>query len=121
MDTLEFARHFMDVLGEGDEQKARACMTEDARIWHNFDDHEQTVDENMRLLGWMKKQCRTRRYDITRLEEIEGGYLQQHILTMETNGGDVLKMHACVIVTLRGGKVAKIEEYLDPAAVGKLG
>lgn len=121
METLELARHFMRVLETGDEAKARECLTPDARIWHNFDDHEQTVDENMRLLGWMVKNCRSREYDIQRLEEVEGGYLQQHILRMETNSGKQLEMHACVVVKVRDGKVARIEEYLDPAAVAGLG
>ena len=110
----------MQVLEGEDEAAARACMTEDARIWHNYDDHEQTVDENMKVLGWMVKNCRSRKYEILRLEEIAGGYLQQHILRIETNSGNQLAMHACVVVTLEDGKVKRIEEYLDPAQVGNL-
>jgi ketosteroid isomerase-like protein len=55
MKALELARHFIAAVEAGDTDTARACFTSDARIWHNFDDYAQTVDENMKLLGWMMK------------------------------------------------------------------
>lgn len=121
METLELARRFMQVLEAGDVEGARACLHEDARIWHNFDDKEQTVDENMALLQWMMRRCEKRSYEITRLEEIPGGYLQQHVLTLAAPSGETLAMHACVVVHVRGGRIARIEEYLDPAPVSTLG
>ncbi len=121
METLELARHFLRLLEEGDQEKARACYAEDARIWHNFDDYEQDVDENLQTLGWMVKNSRSRRYDIQRLEEIEGGYLQQHVLRIETRSGEQIAMPACVVVQVRDGRIARIEEYLDPASAVKLG
>ena len=120
METLELARHFMSVLEEGDVDAARACLQPNARIWHNFDDKEQTVDENMAVLEWMKRKSRKRTYNITHLEEITGGYLQQHILTIESTKGTSMSMHACVVVRVRDGKIERIEEYLDPAAVADL-
>lgn len=115
MKTLELARRFMDVLEAGDIDGARACLTPDAGIWHNFDDQTQTVDQNMALLEWMKGRAARRHYEITRLEEIEGGYLQQHVLHLRSLSGEELKMHACVVVTVRDGLISRIEEYLDPA------
>lgn len=120
METLELARHFMAVLERGDVDGARACLQPDARIWHNFDEKDQTVDENMALLQWMMRKCNKRTYDITRLEEIEGGYLQQHVLTVESAKGETMSMHACVVVRVHEGKIERIEEYLDPSAVANL-
>ena len=120
METFELARHFMTVLEEGDVDKARACLQPDAKVWHNFDDVEQTVDENMALLAWMTRKSQSRAYEITRLEEIPAGYLQQHILTIENMQGETMRMHACVLVRVRDGLIERIEEYLDPAAVAKL-
>ena len=120
MKTLELAQRFMDVLEAGDVDGARACLAPDAGIWHNFDDVTQTVDQNMALLEWMKTKATERRYEITRLEQIEGGYLQQHVLHLTTRSGEKLKMHACVVVTVRDGSIARIEEYLDPAPTTRL-
>jgi ketosteroid isomerase-like protein len=120
MSTFDLARRFIKAVEIGDTEAARDCMTPDARIWHNFDDKSQTVDENMALLEWMKRKATNRSYDITRLEEIPGGYVQQHILTLVNQAGETLTLHACVIVTVSEGKISKIEEYLDPAAIARL-
>lgn len=46
--TIELARRFVRALNEKDEAAIRQIYAPDARIWHNFDDKSQTVDENMR-------------------------------------------------------------------------
>ena len=115
MNTLDLARRFVEVVEAGDVEAARACFAPDARIWHNFDDVEQTVEQNMALLEWMK-----RRYEVTRLEEIPGGYLQQHVLRLVDSDGQDLAIHACVIATVSAGKIRRIEEYLDPAPTARL-
>ena len=47
MTTLELAQKYMDALGNRDVAGARSCLHPDARIWHNYDGAEQSVDENM--------------------------------------------------------------------------
>jgi len=118
--TLELARRFMAALEAGDVETARACLAPEARIWHNFDDKSQTVDENMALLAWMMRHADKRSYEITRLEEIAGGYLQQHVLRITNRAGEHLLMHACVVVTVADGRIQRIEEYLDPAPASRL-
>lgn len=120
MDTLELARHFIASVEAGDVEAARACFTEDARIWHGFDDVDQTVDQNMALLEWMMRKARKRSYEITRLEEIPGGYVQQHVLRLESHAGEEIVMYACAIVTVVEGRISRIEEYLDPAPTARL-
>ena len=118
--TIELARRFMTALEAGDVEAARACLAPDARIWHNFDDRSQTVDENMALLEWMMRHADKRSYEITRLQEIAGGYLQQHVLRITNKAGEELVMHACVVVTVAEGRIQRIEEYLDPAPASRL-
>lgn len=115
MDTIEFARHFCRCIEEGDIDAVRACYAEDALIWHNFDGIEQTVDENMRVLEWMKERAKSRVYEISRLEPIRGGYVQQHVLRMISQKNEVLEMPACLFVTVVDGKITRLEEYLDPS------
>jgi len=118
--ALALARRFIDAVEAGDVEAARACFAPDARIWHNFDDVEQTVDQNMALLEWMMRKASSRTYRITRLEEISGGYLQQHVLKLRSHAGEELTMHACAIVTVADGRIQRIEEYLDPAPTARL-
>ena len=81
MCVLELARTFLDAIERGDIVAARACYSDDAVIWHNFDNKEKTVDENMISLEKWKKYVINRTYDLQRLELLSNGYLQQHILS----------------------------------------
>ena len=114
MDTLELARHFTRSIEAGDIEAIRACYADDAQIWHNFDEVNQTVDENMKVLEWMKRQATRRTYEISRLEEIVGGYVQQHVLRMVNLAGEEITMPACLFVSVEDGKIRRLEEYLDP-------
>ena len=120
MDTIELARHFTRSIESGDIEAIRACYAKDAQIWHNFDEVNQTVDENMKVLEWMKRQATRRTYEISRLEEIVGGYLQQHVLRMVNLAGEEITMPACLIVTVEDGKIRRLEEYLDPKQAERL-
>ncbi|MEM7412729.1 MAG: nuclear transport factor 2 family protein [Myxococcota bacterium] len=119
-DALALARRFMDAVEAGDIEAARACFQPDAGIWHNYDGKTQSVDENLALLGWMAKRCRARRYQIRRLEAVEGGYLQQHSLVLELNDGKTVSTEAIALVSVRDGRIARIEEYLDPGPIGAI-
>ncbi len=120
MKTLELARHFVGAIETGDIDAVRACYADGAQIWHNFDDIDQSVDENMKVLEWMKRQATSRKYEIIRLEEIAGGYLQQHVLRLVNRAGEELSMPACLIVTVENGKIRRLEEYLDPKQAERL-
>jgi ketosteroid isomerase-like protein len=115
MDVLNLARKFLDAIERGDTAAARACYADDAIIWHNFDNKEKTVDENMASLEKWKRYVDHRKYDLQRLERLPNGYLQQHILTGVTKEGIQILVNACLICTVFGDKIIKLEEYLDPA------
>lgn len=113
MDTLDFARKFLTYLQSGDYEKIRACYQPDCKIWHNFDNHTQTVDENMALLERMLGAAKEIEYVINRLELIEDGYLQHHTLKMTAKSGKIYSTEACVIATLTNGKLSDIKEWID--------
>lgn len=114
MQAIELAKHFIEAVERGDVATARACFADDAEIWHNFDNKIQSPDENMATLEWMIGKADTREYRLQRLEEIPGGYLQQHILHIVDKAGRVLEMFACAVVSVKDGKITRIEEYIDP-------
>ncbi len=118
--TLDLAMRFIRAVEAGDVPTARQCLAPDARVWHNFDEKDQTVDENLAVLEWMMRKAGKRSYEIVRLEEIAGGYLQQHVLRITTKAGEELVMPACAIVTVADGRIQRIEEYIDPAPAARL-
>ena len=117
MDTIELAKAFIRCVEAGDVAGARSHHHEDSRVWHNFDNATQTIDENMAVLERMIEKCTKREYIIHRLEEISTGYLQHHTLQITANDGQVYSTSAAAIVTVRDGKIAMIEEWIDPTPI----
>ncbi|WP_306251442.1 hypothetical protein [Parvularcula sp. IMCC14364] len=113
METLELARHFVRQLEDGSIDGARGCLDANAEIWHDFDNKTQTADENMALFFWLVSKTKKRQYEITRLEAITGGYLQQHTLKLTTLSGQELTAYACCIVRVEKTKIVRIEEYIN--------
>ncbi|MBU4315764.1 MAG: hypothetical protein KKF30_00665 [Proteobacteria bacterium] len=74
----------------------------------------------MALFEKLVASTKSRKYVINRLEKIECGYLQQHILKLETPDGETTKANAIVLVTVDGGKIRRIEEYIDPKPIMKV-
>ena len=118
--TLAFAEKFMAAIETGDSATVRDCYAPDAKIWHNNDNVEQTVDQNMKVLAWFARKLPERRYRVVRRDALKDGFLQQHVLEATLPDGKAWKMSACVIVRLQGGKIVRLDEYLDSAQAGAL-
>ena len=119
-DMNMLADRIMRAIEQNDTATIAACYAPDARIWHNFDDAEQSVDENLRTLGWVDKRLKNRRYEIVSRHAFDGGYAQQHVLHGKLNNGEAFAMPACLIVTVRDGRIVRLAEYLDSAHVKPL-
>lgn len=116
----ESAAHFVDTVQRGDGEAMRACYAPDGVIWHNTDNKEQTIDENIAVLNWFVETLPDRKYTVLRREVIPNGFVQQHILSATLPTGEAWKMDACVVVSMENGKIKRLDEYLDSAAGAKL-
>lgn len=118
-EVLALANRFFHAIEKGDVEAIRAIYAPDARIWHNNDRLEQTVDENLRVLSWVAKNLTNRHYRVQRRVAIPGGFMQQHVLEAETAGGP-FSMPACIVCEVRDGRITRLEEYLDSAQANHL-
>ncbi len=119
-DIHEFSDRFSAALQRGDSEAARTFYAPDARIWHNFDDHEQSVDENLKTLAWMHRKLPVRKYNILRREILHDGWIQQHVLEATLPDGRPFRMAACCVVLMKDGLITRLDEYLDPAQAAVL-
>ena len=103
----------------GDVDAVRAIYSPDAVIWHNNDEVEQTVDQNLAVLRWVCDNLAERAYEDVRRHEWDGGFVQQHVLRF-TRGGERLGVPACIVATVADGKITRIDEYLDSAQAARL-
>jgi len=118
-DVAAVADAFFAAIEAADIDAIRALYHPDARIWHNFDQIEQSVDENVKVLRSMARTLADRRYDDVRRIVLDDGFVQQHVLRGTTPRGE-LDMPAMMRVWVADGLVTRVEEYLDPAPAALL-
>ncbi|GAA1747915.1 nuclear transport factor 2 family protein [Aeromicrobium alkaliterrae] len=106
----------------GDASDLYDIYAEDAVIWHNHDNAEQTVAENARLLEKMPEWVRDRSYDDRRIQLFDGGVVQQHVLRgVHIRTGEPVELHACVVVQVDDqGRISRLDEYLDSKQAASL-
>lgn len=105
---------FLEAITSGEIDAVRAAYHPDAQIWHNFDQVDQTVEENLATLGWLLTVMPERRYEDIVRQPIEGGLVQQHVLRGTTSKGLPVEIVACLFVFLdQEGLIVRIEEYVD--------
>lgn len=118
-DVRAFAQRFFDAIEAGDVEAVAACYADDVGVWHNYDGLTQTKDENLATLRGLVKSIGDRSYEDRRLDVFEGGFVQQHVLRGTRRDGQRVSLPAALIARLRGGKIARIEEYIDSAHVAE--
>ena len=74
----------------------------------------------LRVLAWLIRALPERRYRIVRREILADGFMQQHVLEGVLADGQPFAMPACVVVQAKDGRITRLDEYLDPAAVAPL-
>jgi ketosteroid isomerase-like protein len=106
---------FFAALSRGDIAAARTCCTEDVRIWHGFDRLEQDLDQAAE--GWTRFIATFPERDFVdvRRSATSNGYVQQHLMVASTPGGPRLAWPVCVLVRVRDGRIARLDEYMDRA------
>lgn len=119
-EVFAFADRFIDALNAGDAARVKEFYTRDGTVWHNFDDLDQPLADNLKMLEWFVRKAPARRYRVVRRELLPGGWFQQHVLEAQLPNGRQLKLHACCVITLQEGRIKRVEEYVDPAQAAVL-
>ena len=110
----EIADRLVGAIAAGDAEGVRAIYATDAQIWHNFDQVDQTVDQNLATLVGLHARATGLAYTEIRRFLAPGGFVQQHVLIGEAKGG-ALHLPAMIRFWVEGGRITRLEEYLDTA------
>lgn len=109
-----------DAIERGDSQAVRTCYAPDAKIWHNFDEHEQTVDENIALLEALIGILSERKYTLRERFTVPGGVVQQHDLDGVLPDGSKFHLPACIFFKVEDDLITRIDEYFDSVHFAQL-
>ena len=112
-DHLDIAERLFSAIMAGDVAAVRALYAPDVRVWHNFDGATQSADENLAVLQWVTTTIRGLRYEDVRRQATADGFVQQHVLRGTMPDGAAVEIPACIVVTIRDGRIARLDEYLD--------
>jgi len=105
-------------VADGDLDALRALYAPDARIWHNTDDKDKTVEESLAFLDGLLSVTTKRWYADVRLTPTPSGYVDQHYMCAVMTTGEEVRVPICMVVTLEGERVKRIEEYIETEASG---
>jgi ketosteroid isomerase-like protein len=104
----------------GDVQGVDALYHDHAIVWRNIDNRELVKKQMLRVIEFLATQVTELRYDDVRVQATETGYVQQHTLRCIAPSGKPVEARACLVVTVEDGKVLRLDEYLDSAAMAPL-
>ena len=119
-DVEAVAARFFAAIEAGDTDGIQAIYAPDAVVWHNTDEVEQAVAQNLVVLRWVIDNVKGWHYEDVRRTSFEGGFVQQHVGKGVAPNGAAIAMPACIVGRVEGGRVARIDEYIDSAGVAAL-
>jgi ketosteroid isomerase-like protein len=119
-ESLEVADKFFAAIPRGDLAAVRALYAPGAEIWHNHDGVTQDAAANLRVLEWVVRNISGLRYEDVRRSATPTGFVQQHVLRGTAPNGKPLEIPACIVCRVEGGRITRLDEYLDSAQLAAL-
>lgn len=116
-ETDAIAARFFAAIERGDLDAVRELYSPEVEIWHNVTGRSQTREENLSLLRYFTGRILERRYEVLARELFPGGFVQRHVLHGRLESGERIAAQVCLVVHVSKGKIARLFEYLDSAAV----
>jgi ketosteroid isomerase-like protein len=119
--SLEIADRLFKAIERGDVGAIGELYAPQTKIWHNFDGVEQSVDENLAVLKWVIANIAEIAYTEINRQPTPTGFVQQHVLRgrMKSSGKEVA-IPACIVCIVEGGRITRLDEYLDSAQTAVL-
>jgi ketosteroid isomerase-like protein len=119
--ALDVAQRLFDSIESKAVDAVAALYSDDIEVWHNFTNSTQTKAENLKTLGGLTKYVAHIRYEVTERVLLGDRVMQRHLLRCRVDNGEEVVIPACIFVTAHGGKITRIDEYLDTAQSNALG
>lgn len=119
--NLETAAALFSAIEAKDPDAVAALYTDDIQVWHNFTNAAQDKQTNVATLTSLCRHVPEIRYEVVeRLALDDERVLQRHVLCAATGQGEVIEIPACMLITVREGRIAAIHEYLDSGQANRL-
>jgi ketosteroid isomerase-like protein len=106
------ARRWEVACVSADTESIVSLLSEDAAVWYNFERVEHGRKAYAAILDASRLTFRNARYRDFRVLLHPGGFVEQATLEGDTDAG-VMTTPFCLVATVAGGRITRIEEYFD--------
>ena len=117
--AVEIAERLTAGITAGDVDAVGALYHEELVGWRNIDGRELDRRQMLKIVGFLRG-VKDLRYEQVRVSPTPGGYVQQHVLRATAPDGSAVACPACLVVELDGGRIRRLDEYTDRAALAPL-
>jgi uncharacterized protein len=115
-ESLEIADRLFKAIERGDLNAIKDIYAQHTKIWHNFDNLAQSVDENLAVLTWVIANVAEIAYTEIQRQPTPTGFIQQHVLRGKVKAsGKEIAIPACIVCKVENGRITRLDEYLDSA------
>lgn len=113
---VDLAHRFIAVAAARDIEGMRALYHPDLIMWHNTDQLELSREEHLESYVRNNMLVKAIHYSNIRVTPFENGYVQQHSIRAEIEGGREMNIACCLVARVEDGKIKRLEEYYDSGA-----
>lgn len=97
-----------------------SVITDDGKAWHNFDGIDMPIRDAFGSVTTIRTKVPDFRFDAPRYHEAGDTTTVQYTLRGTLPDGSEAAAPACLVVHTSGGRVTRIEEYLDTAQLAPI-
>jgi len=119
-DDVTIVNRLFDAIERGDAELLKSLSTQDCKMWHNYSDVETAFADMIPKLAAFRDSLAKLRYAERAYIAVPQGAIGTHRLCASNHDGARAEIPVAVRMTIEGGRISHISEYLDPAALAPL-
>jgi ketosteroid isomerase-like protein len=114
-DAESIAERLFAAISAGDADQIREVYAPDAVISNNHTPGSIGVEELVAMLSHMRRAVEQMWFEPVRTQVTAMGFVDQHVTHLVTYKGATATLASCMVVGVRDGRIASVEEYANPA------
>lgn len=119
--VADAADRLFAAIEKGDFAAVDRMWSDDIAVWRVGARRDDDKARALRVIDWFINATTERSYEILDRRFFEGGFVQQHVLHATGHAGQSISMRVCIVIRVGDdGRLARIDEYFDPAEIAPL-
>ena len=116
----ETAERFFSALADGHLERLREACAPDATTWNNLRDEVRSLEDSLPAYARLKSRVPDLHFEDVRRRDLHDGFVEQHTLCGTAPSGERLRVIGCFVGAVEGGRITRLEEYVDSAQAATL-